>query len=86
MAKLVLCLFSLTWELKTGGLLRGWIFSHTPLENVLSLERFVSRRGLKASCEALHVMCVLGSLQFLYRSRAEVLVKWKMVSILTKLF
>lgn len=36
MAKLVLCLFSLTWGLKTGGLLRGWIFSRTPLENVLS--------------------------------------------------
>lgn len=56
MAKLVLCLFSLTWELQTGGLLRGWIFSHTPLDNVLSLEQFVSRRGLKASCESLHVI------------------------------
>ena len=86
MAKLVQCLFSLTWELKTGGLLWGWVFSHMPLEKVLSLERFVSRRGLKASCEVLRVMCVLGFLQFLCRSGAEVLVKWKTVSILTKLF
>ena len=86
MAKLVLCLLSLTWELQTGGLLRGWIFSHTPLDNVLSIEQFVSRRGLKSSCESLHVVCVPGSSQFLYRSRAEVLVKWEMVLILTKLF
>ena len=51
-----------------------------------SLVQLVSRRELKAKYESMHVMCVQGSLQFLYRSIAGFLVKWKMVSILTVLF